>query len=108
MNTTMALPTLVTNVLDNHGESLQQLAQLAHLKLGEDAKPFRVVGCCGLKTPSEEVKPSDKLYFHTGNNSCHAMARGLQDVQARRRTVRSCQVRFCGENIYFEKVLFAL
>jgi len=38
----MALPTLVTNVLDNHGESLQQLAQLAHLKLGEDAKPFRL------------------------------------------------------------------
>lgn len=36
----MALPTVVNSVLDNYGDSLQQLALLAYLRQGEEAQPF--------------------------------------------------------------------
>jgi len=36
----MAMPPILANVLDNHGESLSQLALLAYLKQGEEASPF--------------------------------------------------------------------
>ena len=35
----MALP-LLTGLVDQHGETLQQAALLAYLKQGEDAQPF--------------------------------------------------------------------
>lgn len=36
----MALPSLLTNLLDKNGSSLQQMAFLAYLKNGEESKPY--------------------------------------------------------------------
>ncbi len=36
----MALPSAFVNLVDTHGASLQNLALLAYLRKGEEAKPF--------------------------------------------------------------------
>ena len=36
----MALPAQLTNFVEKNGDTLQNLALLAYLKKGEDAKPF--------------------------------------------------------------------
>ncbi len=38
--TAMALPSAFVNLVDTHGASLQNLALLAYLRKGEEAKPF--------------------------------------------------------------------
>eukprot|EP00095_Tigriopus_kingsejongensis_P003933 maker-scaffold1375_size44572-snap-gene-0.11 protein:Tk03933 transcript:maker-scaffold1375_size44572-snap-gene-0.11-mRNA-1 annotation:"PREDICTED: uncharacterized protein LOC100888786" len=36
----MAMPKQFADLLDNHGDTLQQMALLAYLKRGDSAKPF--------------------------------------------------------------------
>ena len=50
---------LFLDILNNHGDTLQQLALLAYLSKGEEAKPFLQA-----TTAAKVIANDDKVHFH--------------------------------------------